>query len=235
MNKNILIVGGNSGIGYSCVKALSQQNKILCLSRSNSQKSLMDNVEYIEGDVCDDAMDYSFIPEKLDTLIYCPGTINLKPFASLKNDDFKHDFNINVIGMINVIKASLQALKKSGNASVVSFSTVAVSQGMSFHASVATAKGAIEGLARSLAAEYAPSGIRFNVIAPSLVNTPLASGLTKSESRLTTISKRHPLNRIGEPDEIASLVSFLVSDEASWMTGQVLHIDGGISSIKELS
>jgi NAD(P)-dependent dehydrogenase (short-subunit alcohol dehydrogenase family) len=137
--------------------------------------------------------------------------------------------------MINVVKASVQALKKSGNASVVSFSTVAVSQGMSFHASVATAKGAIEGLARPLAAEYAPTGIRFNVIAPSLVNTPLASGLTKSESRLTTISKRHPLNRIGEPDEIASLVSFLVSDEASWMTGQVLHIDGGISSIKELS
>lgn len=235
MNKNILMVGGNSGIGHACVKALAENNQIHCLTRSGARETLIDNVDYIQGDVCDVAMDYSFIPEKLDALIYCPGTINLKPFANLKLDDFQHDFNINVMGMVNVIKASLPALKNSGNASIVAFSTVAVSQGMSYHASIAAAKGAIEGLIRSLAAEYAAAGIRFNSIAPSLVNTPLASNLTKSESRLAAISKRHPLNRIGEADEIASLVQFLISDDASWMTGQVLHIDGGLSSIKELS
>lgn len=235
MSKNILVVGGSSGIGYACVKVLAENDQISCLTRSGAKETLVDNVDYIQGDVCDEAMDYSFIPEKLDALIYCPGTINLKPFTSLKSNDFQHDFNINVMGMVNVIKASLQALKNSGNASVIGFSTVAVSQGMSYHASVAAAKGAVEGLIRSLAAEYAPAGIRFNAIAPSLVNTPLASSLTKPESRLAAISKRHPLNRIGEPEEIASLVRFLVSDDASWITGQVLHIDGGLSSIKELS
>lgn len=235
MSKNILIVGGNSGIGHACVKALAEQNQIYSLTRSGVVGTPIENVEYVSGDVHKIGLDYSFMPEKLDAVIYCPGTINLKPFSSLMTEDFEKDFKINVIGFVNTIKAAIPALKASGNASVVAFSTVAVSQGMSFHASVAAAKGAIEGLIRSLAAEYAAAGVRFNAIAPSLVNTPLASSLTKTESRLAAISKRHPLNRIGEPDEIASLVKFLVSDDASWMTGQVLSIDGGLSSIKELS
>ncbi|MFK7816609.1 MAG: SDR family NAD(P)-dependent oxidoreductase [Gammaproteobacteria bacterium] len=235
MSKNILIVGGNSGIGHACVKALAEHNQIYSLTRSGVVGSPIENVEYVSGDVHKTGLDYSFLPERLDAVIYCPGTINLKPFSNLMTEDFEKDFKINVIGLVNTIKAAMPALKYSGNASVIAFSTVAVSQGMSYHASVAAAKGAIEGLIRSLAAEYAAVGVRFNAIAPSLVNTPLASSLTKTESRLATISKRHPLNRIGEPDEIASMVKFLVSDDASWMTGQVLHVDGGLSSIKELS
>lgn len=235
MNKNILIVGGNSGIGQACVKVLAENNRIYSLTRSGVVGSSIENVEYVSGDVHKTGLDYSFLPEKLDAVIYCPGTINLKPFSSLMTEDFEKDFKINVMGLINTIKAAMPALKCSGNASVIAFSTVAVSQGMSYHASVATAKGAVEGLIRSLAAEYAAAGIRFNSIAPSLVNTPLASNLTKTASKLETISKRHPLNRIGEAHEIAALVKFLVSDDASWMTGQVLHPDGGLSSIKELS
>ena len=235
MIKNILIVGGNSGIGEACVKAFAENNRIFSLTRSGAVGSPIENVEYLSGDVHKNGLDYSFLPEQLDAVVYCPGTINLKPFSSLKAEDFEKDFKINVIGFINTIRAAMPALKRSNNASVIAFSTVAVSQGMNYHASVATAKGAVEGLIRSLAAEYAASGIRFNCIAPSLVNTPLARNLTKTPSKLEAISNRHRLNRIGEADEIAGLVKYLVSDDASWMTGQVLHLDGGLSSIKELT
>lgn len=235
MKKNILIVGGNSGIGSACIKPLAKSNQIYSLTRSGNIDAPVENVNYYIGDVCNAELDYSFLPQELHSVIYCPGSINLKPFPSLASEDFERDFKINVIGFTNVVKASIQALKNSENASVVSFSTVAVRQGMRFHASVAAAKGGMEGLVRSLAAEYAACGIRFNSIAPSLVNTPLASQLTKSASRLETISKRHPLNRIGEANEIASLVKFLISDDSSWMTGQILNIDGGLSAIKELA
>ena len=235
MSKNILIVGGNSGIGEACVNALAEDHHIYSLTRSGCNTTPIENVEYVTADVCKEGLDVSFLPEDLHAVIYCPGTINLKPFASLSQADFLHDMNVNVMGFVEVIQACIPALKKSENASVVAFSTVAVSQGMPYHASVAAAKGAMEGLVRSLAAEYAANHIRFNCIAPSLVNTPLASQFTKSSVKLEAISKRHPLNRIGEADELASLVKFLVGDDSSWMTGQVLNIDGGLSSIKKLS
>lgn len=235
MSKNILIVGGNSGIGEACAEALAMHNQVYSLTRSGSIDSPIENVEYFTGDVFKQGMDYSFLPNVLHAVIYCPGSINLKPFTSLNRNVFERDFKINVMGFVEVIQACMKALKQSANASVVGFSTVAVGQGMSYHASVAAAKGAVEGLIRSLAAEYAASGIRFNSIAPSLVNTPLANQFTKSASRLEAISKRHPLNRIGEVREVAALVKFLVGDDSSWMTGQVLHMDGGLSAIKEFS
>ncbi|MEM7401713.1 MAG: SDR family NAD(P)-dependent oxidoreductase [Pseudomonadota bacterium] len=235
MSKNILIVGGSSGIGAASLDALAEDNHIYSLTRTGCSDTPRENVIYETADVCSDNFDISFLPDVLDAVIYCPGTINLKPFTSLSREDFQNDLNINLMGFVKVIQACIPALKKSKNASVVAFSTVAVSQGMPYHASVAAAKGAMEGLVRSLAAEYAANHIRFNCIAPSLVNTPLASQFTKSESKLETISKRHPLNRIGEPRDIASATKYLISDESSWMTGQVVHIDGGLSSIKQLT
>ena len=235
MKKNILIVGGNSGIGSACVDALAKDSQIYSLTRSGNINTPIENVDYFTGDVCKTGLDYSFLPHELHSVIYCPGSIKLKPFTSLNNDDFEKDFKINVIGFTNTIKATIKALKKSGTASVVALSTVAVRQGMNYHSSVATAKGALEGLIRSLAAEYASAGVRFNSIAPSLVNTPLASKFTSDIKKLEAISKRHPLNRIGEPGEIAHLVKYLISDESGWMTGQVINFDGGLSTIKGIA
>ena len=235
MKKNILVVGGNSGIGSACIDVLAEDNQIYSLTRSGNIDIPVENVEYFMGDVCKAGLDFSFLPQELHGVIYCPGSIKLKPFVSLGANDFENDFKINVIGFINTLKASIKALKNSGNASVVAFSTVAVTQGMNYHSSVAASKGALEGLIRSLAAEFASAGIRFNSIAPSLVNTPLASKFTSDSKKLEAISKRHPLNRIGEPHEIAHLVKYLVSSDSSWMTGQIVNIDGGLSSIKGMA
>ena len=147
-------------------------------------------------------------------------------------DTFREDYEINVIGAVKTIKAALKPMKKAeGTPSIVLFSTVAVQQGMAFHGSVAAAKGAVEGLTRSLAAELSPK-IRVNCIAPSLVNTPLASKILSSEDRIKASNERHPLKRIGEPNDIAQTTAFLVSDNSSWITGQVIGVDGGLSKLR---
>ena len=146
MKKNIFIVGGNSGIGSACIQTLAKYNQIYSLTRRGNIDEPVKNVEYFMGDVCKAGSDFSFLPKVLHSLIYCPGTINLKPFANLSAEEFENDFKINVIGFTNARRASIQFLKKSGNASVVAFSTVAVTQGMSYHSSVAASKGAIEGI-----------------------------------------------------------------------------------------
>jgi len=155
----------------------------------------------------------------------------LKPFHRLKDTDFMADFKVNTLGAIKCIQAALPALKKGENPGIVLFSTVAVSLGMGFHSSVAASKGAIEGLTKSLAAEFAPH-IRVNCIAPSAVDTPLASRILSTEEKKQASAKRHPLNKYGMPTDIAPMAAFLVSREASWMTGQVIGIDGGMSSVK---
>lgn len=232
-NKTILIIGGTSGIGAELVRQLEVENaSVITASR---QATANHGGIHVCWDASDATSDLSAsLPEKLDGLVYCPGSINLRPFARISDAEFLNDFEINVMGAIRAIRQSINALKKSGNASVVLYSTVAASQGMNFHASVATSKRALEGLSLSLAAEYATSNIRFNVVAPSLTNTPLAANLLASPEKKEASDKRHPLGRIGQPEDVAGATLFLLSEASSWMTGQVLAVDGGLSSIKSL-
>jgi NAD(P)-dependent dehydrogenase (short-subunit alcohol dehydrogenase family) len=171
------------------------------------------------------------IDEPLHGLVYCPGSINLKPFARIKPEEFRADFELNLVGAVNCLQHYLRNLQAADSASVVLFSTVAVQTGFSFHATVSASKGAIEGLTRALAAEWAPK-IRVNAIAPSLTDTPLAENLLREDSKKQAAAARHPLKRLGEPADLAQMALFLLSENASWITGQVLHVDGGISAIK---
>ncbi|MBD3750262.1 MAG: SDR family oxidoreductase [Sphingobacteriales bacterium] len=231
---NYLVVGGSSGIGLALVKKLSAEGHQV-FSASRKKGDLPDSVTFIELDVIGEieALKQD-LPEVLDGIAYCPGTINLRPFNRLTETDFLNDFKVNVLGAVKVIQAAFAALKKSESASILLFSTVAVQTGMSFHASIAASKGAIEGLTRSLAAEFAPSKIRVNALAPSLTATPLAQNLIATPERKEASDKRHPLGRIGTAEELADAAYFLLSKQSSWITGQVLGIDGGMSSIRNL-
>ena len=230
MKKNILIIGGSSGIGRALVDLLAPQHNIYVASRSN--ESLANTgVTHISYDVMHDALDLSNLPEQLDGFVYCPGSINLRPFRGLKPQTFQDDFSLNVLGAVKSIQVVLPLLQKSPQASLVFYSTVAVSTGMPFHASVAAAKGALEGLTRSLAAEYAPK-FRVNCIAPSLTDTPLADKFLNNEAKLEKAQERHPLKQVGSAKNIAQMTAFLLGEESQWMTGQILHVDGGIGDLK---
>ena len=230
MKKNILIIGGSSGIGRALVDILLPVHNVYVASRSN--ESLTNTgVTHISYDVMNDALDISSLPEQLDGFVYCPGSINLRPFRGLKPQTFQDDFNLNVIGAVKSIQSVLPLLQKSPQASLVFYSTVAVSTGMPFHASVASSKGAIEGLTRSLAAEYAPK-FRVNCIAPSLTDTPLADKFLNNEAKLEKAKERHPLKQVGTAKNIAQMTAFLLGEESHWMTGQILHVDGGIGDLK---
>jgi NAD(P)-dependent dehydrogenase (short-subunit alcohol dehydrogenase family) len=232
-NKNILIVGGSSGIGLELVKVLSENyHEIYVGSRTADTLVEIPGVHHIPMDVTAETLDLETLPKTLQGLVYCPGTIVLKPFQRLTIDDFRNDFNINLLGAVKVIQGCINLLKKSpSGASIVLFSTVAVNTGMPFHASVGSAKAAVEGLTRSLAAEFAPR-IRVNAIAPSLTDTPLAQNLLSSEEKRKASASRHPLKRIGTPQEIARSAAYLLSDASAWMSGQILPIDGGMSSLR---
>ena len=231
-SKNYLVVGGSSGIGLALVKQLLEEShNVFVMSRQLGELAGLSGVEHIAVDVVAEEIPTDALPDNLDGVVYCPGSITLKPFRSLKPEQFREDFELNVIGAVKVLQATQKMLKKSDNASVVLFSTVAVGQGMAFHASIAAAKGAIEGLTKSLAAELAPT-IRVNCIAPSLTDTPLAGRLLSSPDKKEASDKRHPLRRVGQPEEIAALAGFLLSEKGSWMSGQIIGMDGGMSTLR---
>lgn len=226
--KNILLIGGSYGIGLEIAKNEYQEHQVYVASRTRD--SIPEGVIYQEFDVLKDKIEDLDLPEHIDGLVYCPGSINLRPFKMLKPEAFASDIEINFMSLVRVVHALLPKLKNSDQASLVFFSTVAVKVGMPFHTSVAAAKGAIEGFAKALAAEYAPS-FRVNVIAPSLTDTPLAGKLLANDEKKEKMGERHPLKRVGTAKEIADLASFLLSEKATWMTGQVIGIDGGTSTL----
>lgn len=227
MHKNILLVGGSHGIGFEIVKALQNHYTVYVASRTNDELGNLD-VNYISFDATSDTLEESELPDELHGFVYCPGSINLKPFKMLSLDTFKEDMELNFFSMVAVAKTIMP--KMAEGSSMVFFSTVAVATGMPFHTSVAAAKGAIEGFAKSLAAEYAPK-VRVNTIAPSLVNTPLAKRLLNNDKKRELMDRRHPLKRVGEAKDIANLACFLLKEESSWVTGQSIGIDGGISTL----
>jgi NAD(P)-dependent dehydrogenase (short-subunit alcohol dehydrogenase family) len=227
--KNFLVIGGTSGIGLELVKKLSA-NGHQVYSASRRPFGAEGAIHFV-FDARQDELPLASLPSPLDGLVYCPGSINLKPFLRLTDEEFLEDFHLNCLGAIRCIRAALPLLKNADHSAILLFSTVAVQQGMPYHASIAAAKGAIEGLAKSLAAELAPK-IRVNVIAPSLTNTPLASRILSSEEKQKVSAERHPLKRIGTAGDIASLAYFLLSDESSWITGQVMHVDGGLTTVR---
>lgn len=229
--KNFLIIGHSSGIGAALAEILSKDNNVYGTYFSHPITSNSKNISSHYFNVLDEETDVSFLPDSLDGIAYCPGAINLKPFSRLKEGDFINDFKLQVTGAIKVIQACLPKLKNSNNASIVLFSTVAVKMGFNFHSMVSTSKGAIEGLTKALAAEFAPN-IRVNCIAPSITQTPLAGNLLNTPEKIEANAHRHPLKRIGNPSDIAIMAEFLLTDKSNWITGQIINIDGGISSIR---
>ena len=231
--KNIIIAGAGRGIGLKTAELLNGQHRLFTISRNETAELEVMKTKFYQIDISkDDLNALNDLPEVIDGLVFCPGSINLKPFNRLTAQDFLNDFSQNVLGAVALIQKILPNLKKANGASIVLFSTVAAKLGMPFHASVAASKAAIEGLAKSLAAEFAVSKIRVNVIAPSLTDTPLAAFLLNTDEKKEASGKRHPLQRIGTAAEIAQLVSFLLSDAASWITGQIIGADGGMGSLK---
>jgi len=229
-----LIAGGSGGIGLELVRLLAPT-----AARVDVWSRTVGGLEpggVVRHAACDVALADAALPEPPEAVqgaVYCPGTITLKSFRSLTSADFHRDLEVNLLGAVRFLQAVQPRLVgiDGGPASVVLFSTVAVGQGMPMHASVAAAKGAVEGLARSLAAEWAPK-VRVNVIAPALTDTPLASRLLSSPEKREALAARYPLKRIGTSAEVAALARFLLSAESGWMTGQVLGVDGGMSTLR---
>ncbi len=228
--KKVLVIGGSSGIGKEIVEILSKDNLVISTSR-NDLNGTNENITYLKYNVLEEALNPKILPDQIDGFVYCPGTINLRPFRSLKLETFRSDLELNLIGAIKTLQIILPKLQQSPSASIIFYSTVAVKTGMPFHSSVSSSKSALEGLTKSLAAEFAPK-IRVNCIAPSIVNTPLANKFLNTEDKIEKAAARHPLNKIGTAKEIAQLTQYLLDEKSKWITGQIINIDGGISSVK---
>lgn len=228
--KNYLVIGGSSGIGKRLVEILIERGHRVYASYNSTQfENNSEAVTYFKYNVLTDELPIELLPKEINGLVYCPGSIDLKPFRKLTTDDVHKDIDLQVNGAIKIIQSTYKALRQA-KASIVLYSTVAVQKGFSFHSQVAISKGAIEGLTRSLAAEFSPQ-IRVNAVAPSITETPLASKLLNTDEKKARNMENHPLKRIGTPHDIASATAFLLSDDSNWMTGQILHVDGGKSSI----
>ena len=229
--KNYVVIGGSTGIGAAVVHLLKDENATVFGTYNSTFVENAENISFQKLNVLEDTLDLSVLPEEIHGLVYCPGSINLKPFHRFVEDDFIQDFRLQSVGAVKVIQQLLPRLKKSGEASIVLFSTIAVQNGFTFHSQVAMSKGAIEGLTRSLSAEFAPA-IRVNAVAPSITQTPLAAKFLSSEEKINTQAEKNPLKKIGTPNDIAQAVLYLLTDKSAWVTGQILHVDGGFSTIK---
>jgi NAD(P)-dependent dehydrogenase (short-subunit alcohol dehydrogenase family) len=225
--KNIVIVGGSKGIGSAILLQQLENNRVFNLSR-NAPEISHPNLQHYTIDILQDSLPDI---ENIDTLIYCPGSINLKPIGSLNIDDFRNDFEINVIGAVKAIQKYLPALKKGNNPSIILFSTVAAKLGMPFHASIATAKAGIEGLVKSLGAELA-SVVRINAIAPTITETSLAAGILRNDRMKENMVERHPMKGYLRPEEVANMANYLISEHAKSISGQIFEMDYGIVSFK---
>lgn len=229
---NYLIIGASSGIGKKLSELLTESgHHVFGTYYKNEIHSNNALIQFHALNVLNETISLDFLPETLAGVIYCPGSINLRPFERIKPADYINDYNLQVVGAIKIIQQVISKLKKSENAAIVLFSTFAVHIGLPYHSQVSASKGAIEGLTKALAAEYAPY-IRVNCIAPSLTDTSLAASLLNSDLKREASAQRHPLKRIGTTDDVAGMVEFLLSSKASWITGQVMHVDGGISTLK---
>lgn len=225
--KTIVIIGGSKGIGKAISQLELTNNRVINISRSKPE-NLHQNLTHYKCDILtDDLPDLDIV----DTLIFCPGSINLKPFNRLMLEDFKKDYEINFLGAVKSIQKYLPLLKESTQPSILLFSTVASKLGMPFHASIASAKSAVEGLVKSLAAEFAPT-IRINAIAPTVTDTELASKLLRNDRMKEQMTERHPLKKYLKPEEIADMASFLISEKAGSMSGQIIQMDCGITTFK---
>jgi 3-oxoacyl-[acyl-carrier protein] reductase len=225
--RKIVVVGGSKGIGQAIVASLVEDNIVINISRSAPLQPHANLTHYNCDILTDDLPEI----EAVDTLIYCPGSINLKPISRLKLNDFREDFEINVIGAVKAVQKYLPKLKNGNSPSILMFSTVAAKLGMPYHASIAASKSAIEGLAKSLGAELAPN-IRVNVIAPTVTETDLAAKLLRNEKMVENITDRHPLKKFLKPNEVADLATFLISEKANSISGQIFELDCGIVSFK---
>jgi len=224
----LIVIGGSKGIGNAIVTSLlSSYNEVINISRTAPVQQY-ENLKHHSFDVLNDELPDI---DSADGLVYCPGSINLKPISRLTIDDFKNDFEINVLGAVRAIQKYLPALKNGNKPSVVLFSTVATKLGMPFHASVAASKSAVEGLTKSLGAELAPT-VRVNAIAPTVTNTELASKLLRNDRMIENMNERHPLKKYLQPQEVADMAGFLLSDKATSLSGQVFEMDCGIVNFK---
>ena len=230
MTKNILIIGASSDIGLEISKlANADGHNIYATSRDDANANNFDNFIQLDPNKSLDVLDD--LPEDIDGLVYCPGTINLRSLQRLTLEDIKNEMEVNFYGAFNIIKKVLPNLKKNDGASVVLFSTVAVKTGMPMHSSIAAAKGAVEGLAKSLAAELAPR-VAINCIAPSIVDTKLAANILSTDERKQASADRHPLKTIGSINSIANSAYFLLQAKENWISGQIFIHDGGLSALK---
>ena len=223
------MIGGSYGIGLPLVKILNKEFNVHVACRTNDQLQ-SENVNFIKFDALNDEFDNSLIPDEIHGFVYLPGSINLRPFKGLSVEAFKQDLEINLISLIKVLKTVMPNLIAADNSSIVLMSTVAVQRGMPFHSSVSASKGAIEGLTKSLAAEYAPK-IRVNAVAPSIVDTPLANRFLNNDLKIEKSAQKHPMKRVGNSTDIAETINFLLSEKSSWMTGQIIGVDGGTSTL----